>query len=292
MLASGGWIILYSQAQLDEIRSQLKQGNRRFELGKFKCLFSASSSDNTLIQRIPNIFLGLAYVLDADEFIFNYPHINNIREEEIEGVNGIVQPKLNGTNIGIMKTKNGLIYRTRGSIMPERFINDINTRITLNENLAGINEEVFSRFREAYAPILKVGRERGLIDDYGCIVLLGIMPGIIKELEPFMQGDNLLGVFGEFISKYNVISVDAALRYGNYLGMEEDYNLVLFDLLIRDNDGNVVLEPRFGSTSFKNLKSKTIKVVEGAKLSNIKESLARYESEEGIMVKGGSVEIL
>jgi hypothetical protein len=89
-----------------------------------------SSKEGIYIQRVSNFALGLAYDTTNKQFIFNYPHLSNIKTVSDVPQNSIVQEKLNGTNVGIIKLADGsIIYRTRGSIEPDTFMNNINSAI-------------------------------------------------------------------------------------------------------------------------------------------------------------------
>lgn len=193
-------MLLYKKDDIEFIRAQLKNNVLKFQLREYKCLFSKSVGD-ILMQRVPNFMMGLGYDTEKDEFLYNYPHISNAERDNLMGAVGedaLIQPKLNGTNIGIIATKDGLIWRTRRSIKPDRFMNQVNIAILTGEDggvFPGIKTEVFDRFKEKYIPILNEGKTRGAIDDFGNIVLKKIAKDLVDKIGPCIKGPNVVGVW-------------------------------------------------------------------------------------------------
>ncbi len=281
-------MILYTKQQLDRIREQLRAGTLKFSFDGFKCIFNGD--DEILIQRIPNFMDGLAYKKGTDEFVYNYPHLSNVMKEELVGITvAKVQPKTNGTNLCFSRLKDGsVVYRTRGSIEPDRFMNQINTAIIANqETVMGINPDVFKAFKERYKPILERGRRLGFIDEYGNIV----MKEMVAELMPhaksiFEENKTVVAIFGELISPYNPISIDAELRYGMYLGMDANFRYVVFDILEEDSGGAIRFVDPGEQKRIVGRTTDYMKVSETENLAGLQNMLDRYVSEEGAIIKG------
>lgn len=277
---------LYSKEDLEFIKGKLKSGEMRFSLREFRMFFS--KKENIYIQHVSNFALGLAYNVELDEFYFNYPHINNVRDEKV--VNGFVQGKRNGTNLGFLPiNKNGdldIVFRTRGSIFPERFINDINTRIlSCTKTVLGINENVFQQFACKYKPILQEGQEKGYVDDFGNFVLERVTNELVRVLRPLFSSGEIIGIFGELISKYNPIAVDGEMKFGMYLDMKEDFQYVIFDILRKDEEGNVFLDFTSNGQLARSFSSPYVSYVETIPLTNLVKSVDLFPIEEGIVVK-------
>lgn len=285
---------LYSQEDLELITSNLEAGKLKFSVGQYRCFFGKQGK--YLIQRIDNYMLGLTYDTEGRFLIFNYPHLNNIRDEQIAQVQGAeVQEKPNGTNFGFMLTPQGVVYRCRGSIQPSRFPNEINARIATGElKYVGIKDEIFMPFVEKYTPIFKEGQAKGYIDDMGNVNAEKMASELIERVKPvfginedpqpkLMYADmEIIGVFGELISKYNPIAVDPELRHGMYLDMSKDFDFIMFDLMFRDMDGNIYLSHNIDNVAW----TCGINSVRTVPLKDITTCLSDYGNEEGVIIKG------
>jgi hypothetical protein len=279
-------MLLYTKEILDEIESHFADKSfNRFKIKDNTFIFTKSSKEGIYIQRVSNFALGLAYDTTNKQFIFNYPHLSNIKTVSDVPQNSIVQEKLNGTNVGIIKLADGsIIYRTRGSIEPDTFMNNINSAILEGaKTLVGINEEVFDDFKNKYIDILREGIKK-YIDDFGNVLMTSIGTELVNELKYiFIENWKIVGIFGELISKYNPIAVDSKMKFGMYLDMPEDYQFYIFDIMVTDNGGNIY----FAEPSELKLirKTKLIKTVSSEKLSDINAMQNKFINEEGVIAK-------
>jgi len=286
---------LYSNEQLNVIQNSLEAGKLKFNVGEFRCNFSKQG--DLVIQRIDNFMLGLSYNVVKKYFIYNYPHLNNLREDQIPLVEGAeLQEKPNGTNLGFLPTSEGITYRCRGSIAPSRFPNEINAKMaTGTKQYVGIKDEVFASFTEKYLPIFKEGQFKGFIDDMGNVVIEKMIPTLQEDITRLFRLDSLenhseyypmdlqlIGVFGELISKFNPIAVDPQLRHGMYLDMSKDFDFVMFDLMFRDMNGNIYLSHNIDNVAW----TCGINSVRTVPLKDITTCLSDYGNEEGVIIKG------
>ncbi|MHB1764917.1 MAG: hypothetical protein ACYCS1_05195 [Gammaproteobacteria bacterium] len=286
---------MYTKKQLDFIREQLKAGNSKFSLDQYKCIFSKQGTDNILIQRIPNFMMGLAYKIDTDEFIYNYPHLDNIKEDLITTItDGIIQPKTNGTNIGIIKLKDGsLVHRTRGSINPDRFINSINVALLGGEKtILGVPEDIFTEFVKSYKKTFDEGKASKIIDDYGNIDLGQIVPKLKESLKDNFK-DEIVGVFGELIMPVNPIAIDGNMKFGIYKELHDaegnriDYQYIIFDTLAESKEGDIVFLKHKIGINFPS-GDKNILISDSRKLSELTYAMDTYPIEEGLVIKTDS----
>lgn len=228
---------LYTKAEVEEIRSKLKAGELKFSVSGFKCLFTKSKG--YLIQRIHNKFLGLVYFPETDNFVYNYPHIDNIRAAEIASVqSAYFNTKFNGTNFRVCRVGDKLVYGTRGTVSPERFPVDVNTAILQGKDaLAGVAPDVFKKFKTRYEPILKEGIAKGYVDDFGDMLIQKVAAESMSKFEQIFTDKTVVAVFSELTSRYNPICVNPEMDAGIYLGDVPDYKLTIFDVLVEDEDG-------------------------------------------------------
>lgn len=278
---------LYKKEVIDEILSNLSSGVLKFSINGYNLNFTKSSTENVLIQRISNIFLGLGFNIKSKELIWNYPHLSNVKKEILSQItSAIIEPKKNGTNLGIVKGGNEIIYRTRGSINPERFMNQINSVIiSKSKTIQGINESIYSTFISKYYPIFSNGLKKGIIDEFGNFVLQLVINKINSQITAiFEKNSNVIGIFGELVSKYNPIAVDEKINYGIYIDQNEDFEFFIFDVLLIDNNKNIMFED---AAQFKNLisENEVIKIIDYEYLSNLESMLDKYKAEEGLVVK-------
>ncbi len=293
--------MLYSNDELSTIRENLTAGKLKFELGgknlvfsKSKSQFPPGNSKEYLLQRNNRCrFLGLAFDVTLDEFIPGYPHIDNppraldINTYLASLTSGYFEHKWNGTMIGLVSTSSGIVYRTRGTISPIAFINEINLALVKNaKTVLGVQEPTFDTFKKRYAPIFEEGRINGSIDEMGNVVVSKFAPAIIESVTPAFKpnGVDVVAVFGEYTSRYNPICVDPLLSKGIYLDIE-DYRYVVFDVLVRTERGLEFLQyPVLRSAVAQNDK---IQVVEGKPFSQtpFSELMEFAGREEGVLVK-------
>ena len=280
---------LYTKEDLDFITEQLKSGNKRFKVGQYSTYFSGSGK--YLIQRINNFMLGLTFDTETSELILNYPHLSNITEAQLTELaaflrNNIVikQTKTNGTNLGFIKTKNNIIHRFRGSIQAESFINEINKKIALGDKTyTGISPEVFTSFLQKYTPIFREGQEKGYLNKFGSIQVKKIISELLPKIkEVFSHHPNVVGIFGEFTSKYNPIAVDGELKYGLYLSSEKEYTFHTFDVLWKDGKGDIYLDFLF----CEHLTTHGLTTTDLYAIGDINTCLEEYINEEGVVIKG------
>ena len=251
--------LLYTWDELDNILGNLRAGKKRMKIGNNQLYFTGK---DILIQRIENRFFGLAYDM---VLIYNYPHIDNVNTVFS---NSILTTKYNGTNIGLLK--DGRI-RTRGAVEPDRFPVQLNVAILTEEKrVVGISDASYSAFAEKYKPILREGIDKGIIDEYGNFVLSAIKHEIKEKLGSALENGEV--VFAELVSKYNPIAVDGELKYGLYLNMDKDYELILFDRAVATGRG-IELEPV----------TKTYDKVPTAKVVTSSDKFAGIE--EGVVIK-------
>ena len=278
---------LYTESQLSDIRRHLLAGEKRFSMGAYRCYFADTPKEYT-IQRIPNFALGLAYVPGEDAFALNYPHIDNVRKDALPAVsNAWIQEKTNGTNLGIVRAGRRVIHRTRGTLEPEKVINDINSAVLQGKNtIVGVQERVFERFRARYEPILSEGIERGYVDDFGNFNIGRVAKEASSAFGPsFDSMPSLMGVFMEACSKFNPICVNESVNVGIYLDIPEPFMLVVFDVISREGDGSMTF---WGADTLDQfvVNQKNILVAKGSRLSlDLLDSGLRETREEGFVVK-------
>lgn len=284
---------LYTPEQLADIRRNLKNGEKKFNIGAYKCIFTNSSSGYQ-IQRIPNFALGLAYFPGSDTFAVNYPHINNVRRIELETVSkGWVQPKLNGTNLAFVRADGRIFHRTRGTLEPEKVINDINTAVIQGKKtIIGIPEQTFQSFKTRYEATLRQGIGEGWVDEYGNVRIKKMAGEIIPQVRWVLDTKGVIGVFGELCSRYNPISVDQTITAGIYIDMPEPYNYVVFDIVTQNDDGSVefwdvgAIESLSGAFPSS---EKRIALVKSVPLSiQVLDSALKTTKEEGFVVKSSN----
>ena len=294
-------LILYKDSDLNEIKTNLDNAILRFKLNDNNLIFSKSGS--YLVERIENKYLGLAYNSEEHSFILNYPHISNKRESDIIE-NGYIEPKYNGTNYGYLVDEKGNRYfRTRGSVNPDLFLNNINSAIVKNDNMAGIKAEVFDEFKKKYNPIFEEGKSKGYIDTFGNFTLKNVNEILKSKLDAIIDnningfhinGRKIVGIFGELISPYNPIAIDENIKYGQYLSLGKDFEFVIFDILVYmpegiDYYGNKYegfyefLQPNMISILIN--EDEYIKRVEYEELSSLDSLLDKYNAEEGLVIK-------
>ncbi|MDG6918494.1 MAG: hypothetical protein JRN62_03555 [Nitrososphaerota archaeon] len=294
-------MILYSNEELSTIRGKLAAGALKFELGGKNLIFSKSKSQfppgesrEYLLQRNNRSrFLGLAFDVATGEFVPGYHHIDNppraldLNEYLASLTQGYFEHKWNGTMLGLVPTSSGIVYRTRGTISPIAFINEINLALIKNaKTVLGVQEPSFETFKKRYQPIFEEGRANGSIDEMGNVVLSKFAPSIIESVKPAFEpnGVDVAAVFGEFVSKYNPICVDPLLSKGIYLDAG-DYMYVVFDVLARTNQGLEFLQfPSLGKIV---PQSEKVKLVEGRSFSQtpFAELMKFAGAEEGVLVK-------
>ena len=141
-----------------------------------------------------------------------------------------------------MRTGHRVIHRTRGTLEPERVINDINTAIIQGKKtIIGVPKEAFSDFRERYEPTLKEGMEAGFVDEFGNVNIAKIAREVLPSIEHlFREMPSLMGVFGEACSRYNPICIDERMSVGLYLDDPAPYRVVVFDVISQEDDGSMV----------------------------------------------------
>lgn len=289
---------LYTAEQITKIKDSfdsLTEGVLKLNLDDKKLIFTKSSKSGIYIQRLENFALGLAYNKEKDEFYFNYPHIENAKDISTLNKMSIIQEKENGTNLGILKVENNsnVIYRTRGSINPEMILNEINRAIASNsESLVGINKTVFQDFLKRYKPIYEEGKKKGFIDEFGNLVIKNAANELTNALNILLLNNReIIGIFGEFISKYNPIVVDETMSIGINLNSTYEYEYKIFDILVKDDVGTIKFLP-FDEVqrllSGRHLMSNTFRIslVDSSLLLNIKEFESLYaKNEEGVVIK-------
>ncbi|MDG6989524.1 MAG: hypothetical protein JRN21_09455 [Nitrososphaerota archaeon] len=292
---------MYSNDELATIRENLTAGTLKFELGGKSLIFSKSKSQfppgaprEYLLQRNNRSrFLGLAFDTALGEFIPGYPHIDNPpRALDVNAylaslTNGYFEHKWNGTMIGLVSTSSGIVYRTRGTISPIAFINEINLALTKNaKTVLGVQEPSFEAFKKRYQPIFEEGRANGSIDEMGNVVLSKFAPSIIESMKPAFEpnGVDVAAAFGELVSKYNPICVDPLLSKGIYIDAG-DYMYVVFDVLARTEKGLEFLQ--YPSINEIVPQSAKVKVVQGKPFSqtSFAELMEFAGREEGVLVK-------
>ncbi len=232
---------LYDVAELEEIKKNLLAGNRKFKFGEKNLEFK--SNGHLLINFTDNKYKGLVYNEWTKLFIINYPHIDNYSGDFFSG---IVQPKYNGTNLGFVKSGQKYYFRTRGSITPEKIINELNTAVLTDKVPTGIDKTAFENFKKVQKDVISKGQSLGYIDDYGNVLLENFYLNLGEILEYAIEGsecvyadEEIVGVFGELVSKYNPIAVDENLKCGKN---EDGY--YIFDYLVRF-EGSYYLVPSY-----------------------------------------------
>ena len=278
---------LYAAAQLADIRDHLLAGGRRFSVGAYRFYFAAARAGYS-IQRIPNFALGLAYLAGEDAWALNYPHLDNIKAPELANVpKGWVQEKSNGTNLGYVRVASRVIHRTRGTLEPERVINDINTAIIQGKNtIVGVPQATFSGFRARYEPILRGAMEDGYVDGFGNVNVERIAKETFPAVRPLFDSiPSVMGVFGELVSRFNPICVDERISAGIYLDMGSPYKLIVFDIISREQDGSMVFWDA-DTVEQTGLRGENVSVARTARLSAaVLESSLWRTREEGYVVK-------
>lgn len=281
---------LYTKAILEQIRSNLENGIIKFKINEYNMIFSPTNTyPDTLIQRVSNFALGLGYNIKTKEFYFNYPHISNVNDDDLRSMNGIIEEKKNGSNLGFIKTKEGLFYRTRGSINPDKVVNGVNTAILTGQNtIQGIPENIFKDFSEKYKPMLMKGIDNGYVDSYGNFLLEKLINDIKPQMEKIIRPDNsIIGIFGEIVSKYNTIPVDPNISAGIYINMDEDYMYYVFDIMVEDPEGNIIFE--HPNTIYNTIiESSSVKLIHYKDLKNLTTMIDEYGAEEGLVVKNSN----
>jgi hypothetical protein len=246
-------VLIYPKEDLEIIKWNLKNGVLRFVLNGKELAFSktrgraAKEALNTtyLIQRNDRaVYAGLAYSPDTEKLIVGYPHIDNPPKSLPTDVflrnlgEGYAEQKMNGTQIGIERTMNGLIYRTRGTILPNAFFSDINLALVKKATtIVGIQESVFKEFKARYTPIFEEGRADGSIDEMGNVVISKYAPEIVAAVKPLFESQaDVVSVKGEFVSRFNPIAVDPLLSSGIYFDVAP-YKFVIFEIAAATPDG-------------------------------------------------------
>ena len=282
-------MIFYSLRELQEIQDNLKTGKRRFTVKtddgmERDCIFTGS--DLLIDRNNHSKSSGLVFDPKTQEFLWNYPHIGNI-DKIAEGDNGFVETKYNGTMLAFLRRATGIVYRTRGMIEPESFYNDINRTIVEDEQtIVGIKPEVFQEFLKKYKVIFDEGRATGAITETGDIALRAIATRIKDEVAYlFAERPRVVGVFGEFVTRYNPIAVDANVTKGVHLDV--NYQYVIFDILVKTDNG-IEFVP-YNGLQVLVLNTPLTKLVEGFSLNTENNEKLLEEimnsGEEGIVVK-------
>lgn len=240
-------MLLYPADELRVIRDNLKAGKRRFTVirdGKERdCIFSGT--DLLIDRNNHSVSSGLMYDPVADEFLFNYPHIANANEQDVLAINQItdlngifVERKYNGTNLAFqMRRDDSVSYRTRGMLNPISFYNEINQAIIQDTPLiTGILPEVYKEFLQKYRPIFDEGRSSGAITDSGEVALQKFASLVKSEIDYlWWDVDGIVTIFGEFVTRYNPITVDEKMSAGIHLDYDQQF--IIFDILVKEIDG-------------------------------------------------------
>ncbi len=282
---------LYTKNELSEIEKEIieNKGYKQITmLLSFETKLIFTQKKDYYIQRLDNKTLGLVYSLKTNEFIYNYPHLGNAESISALSNDSVIETKKNGTNLGFIKLSDGtVVYRTRGAIEAEMIPNEINSAIAINRNsITGVNTEVFKMFSSKYETIFKEGKEKGFIDDFGSVRISKFGNELKEKLKSTMMlNKEIVGIFGELVSKYNPICVDGELKYGiSHVFENSDYNYFVFDILVKDENGNI------NFIDYDNIKKYIkedgiIKIVSADKLSNLEKFFQENELEEGVVIK-------
>lgn len=233
-------MLFYTHKELDDIKEMLKSSHK-LEYGGRKLVFSNSDAGKYLMQRVKtNKYLGLAMDVTTSEWLLNYPHIDNLRSEALSP-GGFLTEKVNGTQIMMLALQRGLIHRTRGTIEPARFYNDINYNLVLgNQTVPGIPVTTFASFKQRYLPVFNEGRSNGMIDEMGNIVVSSVIPGLKAALGPVFDARDVKLVSSEFLTKYNPIAVDKEMKYGMLYPFDAKFKV--FDILVETDRGYEFLD--------------------------------------------------
>ncbi len=281
---------LYDVAELDEIKKNLLDGVYKFKYEGRNLEFK--NTNGMLINYTDNKYKGLTFNTHTKLFIISYPHIDNYRGEFSSG---LIQPKYNGTNLGFVKSGQKYYFRTRGSIDPEKIINELNTAVLTDKIPTGIDKIAFENFKKVHKDVISEGQRRRYIDDYGNVILEnyylnfeGVLEFMIEGSQCAYDGEEIIGVFGEMVYKYNPIAVDGNLKFGKD---EEGY--YIFDYLVKA-EGSYYLVPS-GTQGYEldyinYAKEKGVRLVENidATFDTVSKFFAS-SSAEGVIIKSENV---
>lgn len=277
--------LLYSNDEINIVKEKLANGEKRFSIDNYNLEFSQNGS--YYINRTENKFKGLAYDTTLKEVIINYPHINNVPTSFKPTSNDLVESKYNGTNIGFCNVMGKIYYRTRGSIEPEKVINELNTAILTHTYVDGVETKAMDEFADTHRLVIKQGIQDGFIDGYGNFIVKTAVDSIREDIEKLFSLFDMVGVFGELISKYNPIAVDMNLKYGRN---QEDYAYKVFDVVVKGKEGYFLVPASefFNMRSLERLDSH-IGVVVGESPWDIHSLEALiYPTDEGVVVKSSN----